>query len=150
MSESKPGFKISWKSWLALLAVVGIIFVVGIASYGDYIHLAQASEATGLIESFKGPLEEHFQKHGKWPDTLDKIGGPTDGKYTQSVAITKGAGGAGELELTATMRIEGVNRRVAGHTVILTTGDGGKSWICRPGTMPEKYLKTGSTCRLSS
>lgn len=67
------------------------------------------------------------------------------GKYTRSLAITKGAGGVSEIELTATMRIEGVDRRVAGHTLVLMSRDGGKSWSCRPGTMQKESLP--AACR---
>lgn len=145
MSDSKPDFRISWKSWLALLAILGVIAAVAIPSYGDYIHRAQASEAIGLMGNFKEPLVEHFQKYGKWPDALEKVHESTNGKYTQSVAITKGAGGTGELELTATMKTEGVDRRVRGQSVRMLSADGGKSWICKPGTMEAKNLP--SNCR---
>ena len=141
----KPGFKISWTSWLVLFGIIGVIAAVAIPSYGDYIHRSQASEAVFLLGGAKTPLSEHFLKHGKWPDALDKVYGTTSGRYTLSVAITKGAGGSGEFELTATMRSEGVDRRVAGYTIRFASFDGGKTWTCSPGTMPVKSLPTA--CR---
>lgn len=63
------------------------------------------------------------------------------------MAITKGAGGAGEIELTATLKTEGVDRRVAGKSVRLLSADGGKNWVCRAGTVPERTLLFG--CRAS-
>ncbi|MBI3916138.1 MAG: hypothetical protein HY322_03930 [Betaproteobacteria bacterium] len=39
----------------------------------------------------------------------DMLPQPT-GNYVQSVAITKGAGGAGEIEFTATLKTEGVGK----------------------------------------
>jgi len=65
----------------------------------------------------------------------------------QSVAITKGADGAGEIELAATLKTEGVDRRVAGKSVHLMSADGGKNWACRAGTVPEKTLPL--SCRPS-
>jgi len=65
----------------------------------------------------------------------------------QSVAITKGAGGAGEIELTATLKTEGADPRVAGKSVRLLSADGGKSWACRGGTVPERALPLD--CRAS-
>jgi hypothetical protein len=62
------------------------------------------------------------------------------GNYVQSVAITKGASEAGEIELTATLKTEGVDRRIAGKSVRLLSADAGKSWTCRGGTVPERAL----------
>ncbi len=145
MSESKPGFKLSWKSWLALLAVIGVIFVVGIASYGDYTHRAQASEAVALMGGAKTQLAEYFENQKRWPIKIDEKESSTSGKHTLSVAITKGAGGTGEIELTATMKTEGVDRRVRGQSVRMLSADGGKSWVCKPGTMEPKNLPV--SCR---
>ena len=145
MSESKTGVKVSWKSWFALLAVLGVIAAIAIPQYGDYIHIAQASESIGLMSNAKEPLVEHFQKHGKWPVALQNVYGTTSGKYTQLVAITKGAGGTGDIELTATMRTEGVNSRVAGTTILMVSSDGGKNWICKPGTILAKNVS--ASCR---
>ncbi len=140
--------KISWTSWLALLAILGVIAAVAIPSYGDYIHRSQVSEAISLMGGAKTPLAEYFEAHKKWPDRLEMVSAVTSGKFTLSVAITKGAGSTGEIELTATMRSEGVDRRVRGQTARMLSSDGGKSWICRPGTMPDKNLP--AACRGNS
>ncbi|MBI1943762.1 MAG: pilin [Betaproteobacteria bacterium] len=135
----------SWVSWLALAALVGIVIAIVLPSYGDYAHRSQAAEAVALMGSAKTPLAEYFQDQRKWPDALDRVAGTTSGKYTRSVVISRGAGGAGELELTATMKTEGVDRRVSGLTILLRSADGGQTWRCRPGTMPAKYLP--QSCR---
>ena len=128
-----------------LLAVLGVIAAVAIPQYGDYTHRAQASEAISLMGGAKTPLTEYFEDRKKWPRKLEEVAGSTSGKYTLSVAITKGAGGTGEIELTATMRSEGVDRRVQGQTARMLSADGGKSWTCKPGTMPNKNLP--ASCR---
>ena len=127
----------NWKTWLGVAFILGIIAAVAIPSYGDYTHRSQASEAIALMGGAKTPLAEYFAEHKKWPS---KMLSESQGKYTQSVVISKGAGGAGELELTATMKTEGVDRRVRGQSVLLTTKDGGMNWVCRPGTMDVKNL----------
>ena len=137
--------RISWASWIALAAIVGVIAAIAIPSYGDYTHRAQLSEAVSLLGAAKTPLAEYYAQHRKWPDSLDKIVAARDGKYTQNLAITRGAGGAGELELTATLRVDGVDRRVAGKSVRFQSADGGKTWICRPGTAENRHLP--AACR---
>jgi type IV pilus assembly protein PilA len=113
--------------------------------YGDYTHRSQAAEAVSLLSGARTPLAEYFSDHGKWPKSLEEVTQATSGKYTRSVAITQGAGGRAAIELTATMHTERVDRRVAGHSILLSSRDGGKTWICRPGTMPEKNLP--GSCR---
>jgi type IV pilus assembly protein PilA len=137
--------KIRWPAWLALAAIVGIVAAVLIPSYGDYAHRSQAAEAVSLLGGAKTPLAEYFSDHKKWPHSLDEVAGTTSGKYTRSMAITKGAGGTALIELTATMRREGVDRRISGHTILLSSTDGGRTWLCRPGTMPAKNLP--AACR---
>ena len=149
MSESAEGglkkFKVGWRGFLALLATILVIAVVAISSYGDFTHFAQNSEAITLMASAKAPLGEYFQQNEKWPEDLDKMVENTSGRFTKSVAITRGAGGAGEIELTATMRTEDVDRRVRGKTILMVSSDGGKTWTCKRGTMAEENLP--ASCR---
>jgi type IV pilus assembly protein PilA len=128
--------KISWGSWIGLAGVIGVIALVAIPQYADYTHRSQASEAVSLLGAAKTPLAEYFAEHKKWPA---KLLSETQGKYTESIVISRGAGGTGGLELTATMRTN-ADRRVAGQSVRLATDNGGMNWTCRPGTMEEKNL----------
>lgn len=143
--ESWWRFKFTWTGLIFLLAILGVIVAVAIPSYGDYIHKAQASEAFSLMDGARTALTEHFETHKKWPSKLEQVTPDTSGKYALSVAITKGAGGTAELELTATMKTDGVDRRVRGQSVRILSADGGKTWICRPGTMELQYLP--KSCR---
>ena len=138
MSEKKG---ISWGSWAGLAGLVAIIAAVAIPQYADYTHRAHASEAVSLLAEAKAPLAEYFAANKKWPPKLLTA---TDGKYTETVVIAQGAGGAGEIELVATMRST-ADRRVAGKSVRLVSTDGGRSWICSPGTMEAKNLP--ASCR---
>lgn len=145
MSEATSAPKTSWKSWLALFALLGIIAAVAVPQYADYTHRAQAAETVAILGAAKFPLAEYFADKRKWPGRIEEVTGNTSGKYTLSVTITKGAGGSGEIELTGTMRAQGVDRRVRGQSVRLLSSDGGRNWLCRPGTMEPKNLPTA--CR---
>jgi type IV pilus assembly protein PilA len=123
-----------------VLAIIGIMVAVALPGYGDYVHRSQTAEAISLMTGANAPLAEYFKARKKWPDGLDKVSGSTSGKYTLSVSISRGAGGTGDIELTAMMRSEGVDRRVAGLSVLMVSSDGGKTWTCRPGTMPIRNL----------
>jgi type IV pilus assembly protein PilA len=129
---------------IVLAIVVGLVVLIGLPSYGDYTHRAQVSEAVALLGAAKTPLAEYFTDNRKWPDDLKLVVG-VEGKYTQSVTVTKGAGGTGEIELTAVMRSDKVDRRVAGKSVRLTSSDGGRTWTCRTGTLPQNVLP--QSCR---
>ena len=130
---------------LATLVVLagGSIWFYSTVIVGDYRNRAQVAEAVSLLGSAKFPLAEYFADKQRWPKTLGEVVAETSGRYTQSVTITKA--NAGEIELTATMKSEGVDRRAAGQTVRLISPDGGKTWLCRPGTMHEKNLP--ASCR---
>ena len=140
--------KVSWGSWIGLAGLIAIVFVVVWPMYGDYTNRSQAAEAVSLLSEAKFPLSEYFANHDKWPKSLEEVKSSTKGKYTQSVVISKGAGSKGELELTATMKSEGVDRRVTGQSVRLATKDGGRNWVCSPGTMDVKNLP--GACRPSN
>ena len=132
--ESAPQRKrarFNWVTFLIVVAVVGIVVAVLVPAYGDYVHRAQASEALSLLGGAKVPLAEYFEDRKKWPESLDKVVEHTSGKYTRSVVISKGAGGTADIELTATMKSEGVDRRVVGAKIRIFSSDGGKTWTCR-------------------
>lgn len=139
--EAPKKSRTSWVAWGALLAIIGLIAAVLIPSYADYTERSQVSEAVSLMGSARTPLSEYFSDKGKWPLKIEEVQPVTSGKYTASVAISKGAGSdKGEIELTGTLRTESVRRDVAGKTVRMLSSDAGRTWTCRPGTVPVKYL----------
>ena len=135
----------------AVAAILGAVllvtagFFVTFAARGDYTERSQASEAIVLMSGVRGELVADFQNDGRWPDSLQSIDAPRQGKYTQSIAITQGAGGTGAIELTATLRRDEVRSSIAGRTITMSSVDGGKTWTCRPGTINAKYLP--ASCR---
>lgn len=146
MPVKKPT-RIPWTALISIVVLGTLVVAVLIPSYGDYADRAQVAEAMSLLSAAKVPLTDHYETHKKWPPSLANALPHPGGKFVQSVAITKGAGGAGEIELTATLKSEGVDRRVAGKSVRLLSADGGKNWVCRTGTVPEKTVPSG--CRAS-
>jgi type IV pilus assembly protein PilA len=131
---------VDWKGWIAVGAVVALVMAVAIPSYGDYVHRSQVSEAVSLLAGAKQPLSEYFIDQKKWPRSLDEVAGNLNGKYVQGMTISKGAGGRGEIELSAVLKTAGVDSRVAGKSVRLLSSDGGRSWLCRRGTVDDKHL----------
>jgi len=143
----KKQVRIPWTQLVAIAILVALVIAILIPAYGDYSDRAQVAETILQLSVAKVPLADYYETHKKWPPSLAGMLAEPDSKYVQSVAITKGAGGAGEIELTATLKTEGVDRRVAGKSVRLLSADGGKNWICRAGTVLEKTMPSG--CRAS-
>ena len=123
-------------SYAAMGACTWAIF----PAHDPSISRAQVREAVSLMDGMKTPLTAYFEEFKKWPDSLARPGVVTTGKYTQSVAISKGAGGTGEIELSATMKSEDLDPAIAGRTVRALSRDQGKSWTCIPGTLEPRYL----------
>lgn len=124
---------------MIVVAIIGILAAVAIPAYQDYIARAQATEAVYLLQSGKTPFVDYFGDRGTWPAAASDVMGTTSGKYVSTIAITSGASGTGALEVTATMASIGVNSAVAGQTILLTTGDGGKAWGCSGGNLSSKF-----------
>ena len=143
--ESWLRLKFTWVGLISLAAILGFIAAIAIPSYGDYTHRVQASETVSLMGQAKTSLAEYFQNMKRWPNRIDEVAHNTSGKYTLAVSITKGAGGTGEIELTGTLRTEGVDKRVAGTTILMISQDGGRNWICKPGTILGKNVS--ASCR---
>jgi type IV pilus assembly protein PilA len=148
-SAGKPR-RFPWAALFAITTLAAIVAAVLIPSYADYADRAQVAEAFAALGGAKTPLAEFYANNERWPASLEEIGvraaGNDVGKYVQSIAITRGAGGKGEIELTATLKTEGVDRRVAGKSVVLSSTDG-RYWRCAAGTVPEKTLPL--SCRES-
>ena len=127
---------------MIVVAIIGILAAIAIPAYQDYIARAQVSEAVELLAGGKTPSAEFYADKGRWPNAAGSVMGNQHGKYTSLVTITAGnASTTLALSLTATMKGAGsANKNIAGSTLLMTTGDGGKTWGCKTGTMNQKYL----------
>jgi type IV pilus assembly protein PilA len=127
---------------MIVVAIIGILAAIAIPAYQDYIARSQTSEAVSLMSGAKTPVAEFFADKGEWP-AIASVAGTTSGKYVGSITST-GDGGSGEYLLTATMKTSGVNSKIAGGTVTLSTHNG-STWTCKNGTVESKYVP--AACR---
>ena len=142
---AEAGTRTTWVGWFALIVLLGIVLAIWIPSRADYTHRIQTSEAISLAKGVSDALTAHFAAHGEWPASLAGLAVPREGKYTLDIVIAGGAGGSAGIELTATLRSEGVDQRVAGKSIRMLSQDGGKTWQCLPGTAAAHHLPQG--CR---
>ncbi len=127
---------------MIVVAIIGILAAVAIPAYQDYIARSQVSEAVTLLGGAKTPVSEYIADRGEaptgavWTDVVNT----TAGKYVASVTIAASST-ATSVELTATMRTNGVNNAIAGSTLLLVTTDGGRVWTCTAttGSVAAKY-----------
>ena len=140
MKQLQKGFTLI--ELMIVVAIIGILAAVAIPAYQDYIARAQVGEAVNLMAGGKTPMAEFYSDKGRWPAQAGSVMGNTAGKYTSDIALSFGAlGTSGTATLTATMKGAGsVNKNIAGKTLLLSTGDGGKIWTCTVGTIDTKYV----------
>lgn len=130
---------------MIVVAIIGILAAIAIPAYQDYIARSQATEAVSLLSGAKTPVAEYFADKGVWP-LVTSVAGTTSGKYVANIT-QDGEFTSGVYTLTATMRSAGVNSRIAGSAIDLSTTNGSQ-WSCGPGTgtpIEAKYLP--AACR---
>ena len=114
---------------MIVVAIIGILAAVAIPSYQDYTARAQVSEGVSLTSAFKTPLAEYYAVMGNFGAvTITNLGGTTTGKYVDTITIIDNAGGT--IGVRATFLTTGVAAAIQGSTFVVSTEDGGKSWLC--------------------
>lgn len=129
-----------WGMLLLTAALITILYVLLRPMYADYGDRAAVAEAMSLMSGIKDGFTEHFQNRGAWPASTSEVHFRTSGPFTRSIEIARGGGKSPEITLAATLRTQGVDHRVAGKTMLLHTRDGGKTWVCGAGSVPERTL----------
>jgi len=122
---------------MIVVAIIGILAAVAIPSYREYTSRAQVTEAMTLTSGIKTPLAEWLNDKGSLPADIASLSAAVTGKYVESITL---GGTVAQPALTATMRSTGVGPQIQGQTFVLASPDGGKSWTCNTGSIPEKYL----------
>jgi type IV pilus assembly protein PilA len=129
---------------MIVVAIIGILAAIAIPAYQDYIARAQVSEPVELLAGGKTAMAEFYADKGQWPSTASSVMGNLKGKYTSVIAMSSGATSTtSNMGLTATLKGVGVNKNIQNSTVLVTTGDGGKTWTCKAGStsgVNAKYL----------
>jgi type IV pilus assembly protein PilA len=119
---------------MIVVAIIGILAAIAIPAYQDYIARAQTAEPVELLSGGKTTMAEFYADKGVWPATASSVMGNVRGKYTSIITISSGNSlSTGSMSLTATLKVAGVNKNVAGSTVQVSTADGGKVWACKTG-----------------
>ncbi|MEN8128868.1 MAG: pilin [Pseudomonadota bacterium] len=127
---------------MIVVAIIGILAAVAIPAYSDYTARSQVSEAVSLTSALKTPLAEFFADKGYMPQTVDLVGSTTSGKYVLSIAL-QGGGTGGTVGIVAQLKPTGVNRDIQSKYFDMTTGDGGKQWLC--GALADPSITTNDT-----
>jgi hypothetical protein len=125
--------------------IVAVLVAIAIGVYlwwdpGKYRARQEVNATLVLLFAVRKELTEYYAKEKSWPKTIEDATGLFEGKYTDSIAITRGGGKSPEIEITATMKSQRIAPRIAGKTLRQISADGGKTWVCRAGTMPEASL----------
>ncbi len=130
---------------MILVAITGIPAAGTLPAHRDYHPWAQVTEAVYLVQSGKSPLVEYFGNHGIWSTAASDVMGTTSGKYLSAITIARGAGATSDLMVRTTMQTLNINSSVAGGTLELPTGDGGRISSCTGGAIVMKYRP--ASCR---
>ncbi|HMV13647.1 MAG TPA: pilin [Nitrosomonas sp.] len=123
---------------MIVVAIIGVLAAVAIPAYRDYIARAQVGEALSLLGGGKAPLAEYYSDKGGWPPYATTTVNNLSGKYTSSIVLI--APGGATITMRATLRSTGISGDLAGKTLELITGNGGKTWVCRTNTLDSRYV----------
>ena len=129
---------------MIVVAIIGILAAIALPAYQDYTARSQMSEAMTLASGAKTAVTEFYTSEGQFPtgNVSAGLAAATDikGNYVESVTVNGG-------EITALMKTAGVSEGVRGKTLVLsaTTNAGSVQWVCKKGTVDNKYLP--SSCR---
>lgn len=139
---------------MIVIAIVGVLAVVALPAYQDYTARAQMSEALTLAEGQKSAVVEYYSDKGTFPSDNAAAGiaaaNEIKGKYVASVTVAAVTGTTPKATITATMNSTGVNKDIAGKTLVLegSQNAGSFDWTCKRGTVEDKFLP--SSCRGNS
>ena len=134
---------------MIVVAIIGILAAVALPAYQDYTIRAKVSEAILAGSACRTSVTEIAQSAKVLPSANDwgcEVTSGSGTKYVSTVATST----AGAITVTTTNASD--LKDAAGKTIILTpysdtagataitVGSGVATWVCKPGTMPAKYL----------
>lgn len=110
---------------MIVVAIIAILAAIAIPQYNDYTARAQLSEAFTLASGLKTPVAEAYaQDSSSTASCIVPTGTVVTGKYVDTVETS------GDCVITATMKSEGVNKKVEGATIALTFTPDTGAWAC--------------------
>ena len=145
MKKTQQGFTLI--ELMIVVAIIGILAAVALPAYQDYTTRAKVSEGLTLASAAKTAVSEHAMSIGVYP--LNDAAAGYDGAVTDVVTGITIASGLVTITYEGGSNGLGIESAPNGtdFTVQLspTTSASGIAWVCKTGTLDEKYLP--SNCR---
>lgn len=111
---------------MIVLAIIAVLAAIAIPQYNDYTARSQLSEAVVLLSGFKTPVGEQFSNDNSAASCSIAPDAVTSGRYVESIS----AEAANPCVITASMKSEGVNKKVQSSIVKITYAAASGVWSC--------------------
>lgn len=123
---------------MIVVAIIGVLAAIAIPQYNDYTARSQLSEAIVLLSGFKTPVAEQFSNDNSAASCSIPGDAVTLGRYVASIS----AEAASPCVITASMKNEGVHKKVQSSTVKITYTAASGIWSCTT-SAPEEVAPKG-------
>ena len=124
MNKQQKGFTLI--ELMIVVAIIAILAAIAIPQYNDYTARSQLSEAVVLLGGLKTPIGESFANDNSASSCNLPADAVTSGKYVASIEAEE----AVPCVITATLKSEGVNAKIADATVVISYAAASGIWGC--------------------
>lgn len=135
-SKNQNGFTLI--ELMIVVAIIAVLAALAIPQYNDYTARSQLSEAIVLLSGFKTPVGEQFSNDNSAASCSIPGDAVTLGRYVASISAEE----ANPCVITASMKSEGVHRKVQSSTVKITYAAASGIWSCTT-SAPEEVAPKG-------
>ncbi|WP_075879249.1 pilin [Vreelandella massiliensis] len=157
MNGTQRGFTLI--ELMIVVAIIGVLASIAVPQYQNYTARSQVSEAFSLAAAYKTALTEYYAIHGRFPQSNEEAGLPTDhaavhggnasqgfGGYVEAIGISPATGNYNArfvIEMSET-----ANSEIAGGWIVMEAyeSSGSIKFSCRTTTgagearIPPKYM----------